>query len=104
MTANRFAKDNVQIIIFDLDCCEFRIHSGKKGEKTMKGIPEDWLSEFDDAEPEYMLLCRRAMANKLDNWKTGASPSSVEEYGIGIKPLTRNQAIERISEMRCANG
>ena len=70
MTANCFAKDNEHIVIFDLDCCEFRIHSGKKGGKTMKGIPEDWLSEFGDAEPEYMLLCRRAMADKLDNWKT----------------------------------
>jgi hypothetical protein len=104
MTANCFAKGDDQIIIFDLDCCEFRIRSGKKGEKTAKGIPKEWFSEFGDAKPDHMLLCRRAMAEKLEDWKIGAVPSPVNEYILAIKPLTRGQAEQRIAEMRCANG
>ena len=50
MTANCFAKNGEQIILFDLDCCEFRIRSGKKGEKSAKGIPKEWFSEFGNAE------------------------------------------------------
>ncbi len=104
MTANCFAKGDKQIVIFDLDCCEFRIQSGKKGEKTSKGIPTEWLSEFGDTKPEYMLLCRRAMAEKLDDWKINAIPSSVAGYTIAIKPLTKEQLEQRIAEMRFANG
>ncbi|MCL2344034.1 MAG: recombinase family protein [Firmicutes bacterium] len=104
MTANYFEKNDEQIIIFDLNCCEFRIRSGKKGEKTAKGFPSEWLSEFGDGTPEYMLLCRRAMANKLDSWKIGASPSTVEVYSIGVKTLTRAEAEQRIAEMRREHG
>jgi len=103
-TANCFGKGDEQIALFDLGCCEFRIRSGEKGEKTAKGVPQEWLSEFGYIEPEYMLLCRRAMAEKLDDWNTGAAPSPVAEYEIGIKPLTREQAANRIAEMRRADG
>ena len=104
LTANTFAKNGEQIILFDLDCCEFVIRSGKKGEKTATGVPSKWLSEFGDELPEYMLLCRRAMAEKLADWKINAVPSAVDEYAIDIKPLTREQAEQRIADMRCENG
>jgi hypothetical protein len=104
MTANYLVKGDNQIILFDLDCCEFRIRSGEKGEKTARGVPKEWFSKFGDTKPEYMLLCRRAMAEKLEDWKVGANPSSVFEYALTIKPLTRDQAEQRITEMRCRNG
>jgi DNA invertase Pin-like site-specific DNA recombinase len=104
MTANCFAKDGEQVLMFDLSCCEFRIRSGKKGEKTATGVPSEWFSEFGEELPEYMLLCRRAMADKLTDWKLSAVPSAVAEYGIGIKPLTYEQAEQRIAKMRCGDG
>jgi len=51
-----------------------------------------------------MMLCRRALADKLADWKLAAAPSPVEGFALGITPLTREQAEQRIAEMRCANG
>jgi hypothetical protein len=101
MTANYFEKNDEQTIIFDLGCCEFRIRNSRKGGKTAKGIPSEWLSGFGNGMPDHMLLCRRAMASKLDSWEVSASPSAVDGYAININQLTRTEAEKLIAKMRC---
>jgi hypothetical protein len=104
MTANYFEKNDEQTILFDLGCCEIRIRSGKKGEKATKVIPNEWLSGFGNEVPEYMLLRRRAMTSKLDNWEIHASPSAVDGYAINVNFLTRAEAKKKIMKMRCEHG
>jgi DNA invertase Pin-like site-specific DNA recombinase len=100
VTANCFSKNDEQVIIFDLTCCEFQF---RKNEKLVKAIPHDWISEFGESQPEYMMLCRRALAEKLTKWKLSETPSTVEGFELGISPLTREHVEKRIIEMRCAN-
>ena len=100
VAANYFSKNDEQVILFDLTCCEFRFRENKK---LTKAIPSDWVSGFGENLPEYMMLCRRALAEKLEHWKLSQPPSLVEGFELGISPLTRKQAEKRIAEMRCAN-
>ena len=99
-TANCFSKNDEQVIFFDLTCCEFQF---RENMKLTKAIPSDWISGFGENLPEYMLLCRRALAEKLVNWKLSEPPSPVNGFEIGITPLTKEQAEKRIAGMRCAN-
>ena len=99
-TANYFSKNGEQVIFFDLTSCEFQFRENKK---LTKAIPSDWISEFGENLPEHMMLCRRALAEKLENWKLSVAPSPVEGFELDVKPLTREQAEQRITEMRCAN-
>ena len=98
--ANSFSKDGEQVIIFDLTDCEFRF---RENAKQVKAIPIGWISEFGENLPEHMMLCRRALAKKLEDWKLSVSPSPVEGFELDVKPLTRKQAETKIAEMRCAN-
>jgi hypothetical protein len=100
VTANCFSKKDEMVIIFDLTCCEFQF---RKDKKMTKAIPRGWISEFGENLPEYMKLCRRALAEKLANWKLSELPSTVEGFELGISPLTREQAEKLITEMRCAH-
>lgn len=102
VTANYFTKADEQVIIFDLNCCEFRFRNGEHGDKPTRAIPSEWLSEFGDGLPEHMLLCRRALANGLDKWDTDAAASAVDAFGF--KPLSRDEAERKISEMRGHDG
>ena len=102
VTANYFAKNGEEVIMFDLNCCEFRFKNEIRGEKPARAIPSEWLSEFGHGLPEYMMLCRRALADQLDMWDIGASPASVDAFGF--KPLSRSDAEKRISEVRARNG
>jgi len=98
VSANCFSKDDEQVILFDLTSCEFQF---KEKEKPTKAIPSVWISEFGENLPEYMMLCRRALAEKLDDWKLSVPPSPVEGFELDVKPLTKKQAEKRIAEMRC---
>jgi DNA invertase Pin-like site-specific DNA recombinase len=100
VTANCFSKKSERVIIFDLTCCEFQF---RKDKKLTKAIPSSWISEFGENLPERMMLCRRALAEKLTKWKLSETPSPVEGFELGINPLTREQAEKRISEMRCTH-
>jgi len=100
VTANCFSKKNEQVIIFDLTCCGFQF---RKDKKLTSAIPSSWISEFGESQPEYMMLCRRALAEKLAKWKLSVSPSLVKGFELGINPLTKEQAEKRITAMRCAN-
>jgi len=100
VTADYFSKQDEQVIFFDLTCCEFQFREDKK---LTKAIPSDWVSEFGEHPPEYLMLCRRALAEKLGNWKLSESPSPVKGFELGVSPLTRMQAEKRITEMRCAH-
>jgi len=99
-TANCFSKNDEQVIFFDLTCCEFQF---RENMKLTKAIPSDWISEFGENLPEYMVLCRRALAEKLENWKLSEPPSPVNGFEIGITPLTKEQAEKLITETRCVN-
>jgi DNA invertase Pin-like site-specific DNA recombinase len=99
VSANCFFKFFEMVIFFDLVCCEFQF---RKDKKLTKAIPKDWISEFGEDIPDHMMLCRRAMAETLANWKLSASSSLVNGFELGISPLTREQAEKRITEMRCA--
>lgn len=102
MTADCFSKNNEQVIMFDLNCCEFRIHDKEKG--AVRGIPSEWLSCFGDGLPEYIMMCRRALAEHLDKWYINAAPAQPPYFDWGIIPLTRAEAEQRIEEMRVVNG
>ena len=102
VTANYFTKGDEQVIIFDLNCCEFRFRDSGRGDKPTRAIPSEWLSAFGDGLPEYMMLCRRALADELDKWDIDASASAVDAFGF--KPLSRNEAEKRIMEMREHDG
>jgi hypothetical protein len=102
VTANYFTKADEQVIIFDLNCCEFRFRNSARGDKPTRAIPSEWLSEFGDGLPEYMMLCRRALANGLDKWDIDAAASAVEAFDF--KPLSRSEVEKRISEMREHDG
>ena len=99
-TAHYFSKNNQQVIIFDLASCVFQFREGKK---LIKSIPSEWISEFGEDFSEHAMLCRRALAKKLENWKLSATPSHVDGIELGVVHLTREQAEERITEMRYGN-
>jgi len=99
-TANCFSKKGEQVIIFDLTCCEFQF---RENEKLVKAIPSGWISEFGEHLPKRMMLCRRALAEKLTKWKLSEPPSPIEGFELDISPLTREQAEKRIIGMRCDN-
>jgi hypothetical protein len=101
ITANCFAKNDNYVIIFDLNCCEFRISNSEKGRKTARALPCSWLSCFGDGLPEYIMLCRRALAEHLDKWEINATPSPIPYFGHNIRTLSQSEAKQRIDEMRC---
>ena len=103
-TANCFSKNDEQVLLFDLGCCEFHLPPGEQGERPVRAVPSDWLAGFGEALPEYMMLCRRALANVLDVWSIGASATAVPGFASGVKPLTRKEAERRIAEMGGTNG
>jgi len=98
--ANCFSKKGEQVIIVDLTRCEFRF---RENQKLTKAIPSDWISEFGENLPERMMLCRRALATKLEHWKLLETPSPVAGFELGFNPLTRELAEQRITEMRVAH-
>ena len=104
MTADCFSKNNEQVIMFDLNCCEFRISDKEKGLKSTRAIPSEWLSCFGDGLPEHIMMCRRALSEHLKKWEINASPSPIPYFGCGVKPLSRNEAEQLIEEMRAKNG
>jgi len=104
MTADCFSKGNEQVIMFDLNCCEFRIREKEKGSKSKRAVPREWLSCFGDGMPEHLMMCRRALADHLAKWNVNAPPSPIPYFGCGIKPLSRSEAEQRIEEMRGSHG
>ena len=98
VTANYFSKKDEQVLFFDLAYCAFQF---RNDEKLTKDFPCDWISEFGENLPQYMMLCRRALVTKLENWKLSEPPSLVDGFELGINPLTRKQAEKQITEMRC---
>ncbi len=102
VTANCFVKNNECVILFDLNCCEFRFKDG--ADKPTRAIPREWLTSFGEGLPEHMLLCRRALANNLDKWDIQTPPSAVEGFGCGLKTPARNEIEKMILEMRGSNG
>ena len=103
-TANCFTKNDEQILLFDLSCCEFHLPPNDRGERPARAVPSDWLSKFGEALPEYMMLCRRALANVLDDWQLDVPASAIQGFTSGIKSLSRKEAERRISEMRDDDG
>ena len=103
-TANYFSKSDEQVLLFDLSCCEFHLPPDEQGDRPIRAVPSDWLSGFGEALPDYMLLCRRALANTLDDWGIGTVAAAVPGFASGVKPLTRKEAERRIAEMGCMNG
>ena len=101
VTANCLHKNNEQVIFFDLNCCEFRVARAENGERPMRTIPSEWLSVFGKEVPEYMMLCRRALAEHLKVWNINAKPSSVSGFESGFTALSRTEAEKKIAEMRC---
>jgi hypothetical protein len=99
ITANYFSKKNEQAIIFDLNCCESRFRDKENQGNPIRVIPSEWLSEFGEYLPEYMMSCRRALAEHLDSWDIDALPSGVEGFIKDINALTRNEAERMIEEM-----
>jgi DNA invertase Pin-like site-specific DNA recombinase len=99
-TANCFSKNDEQVIFFDLTCCEFQCRENKE---QIEVPPDNWISCFGENLPEYMMLCRRALAEKLKNWKLSAPSSPVKGFELGIKPLTKEQAEKQIATMRYVN-
>jgi len=95
-TAHCFSKNNERVLFFDLASCELQFREGKK---LIKAIPSDWISEFGEGISEHAMLCRHALARKLENWKLSALPSMVEGFELGIEPLTREQAEKRITKL-----
>ncbi|MDR3109297.1 MAG: hypothetical protein LBU65_06365 [Planctomycetaceae bacterium] len=67
VTANCFSKHNEQVIFFDLTCCEYQFREDKK---LTKAIPSNWISDFGENLPDYMMLCRRALAKKIGKLET----------------------------------
>ena len=100
VVANFFAKDGEQVILFDLNNCEFRFRSSENGTKSTRVVPRQWLSEFGEGLPEHMIFCRRALANQLEQWNIAASPYAVEGFDCGFQPLSSAEAEKRIEEMR----
>lgn len=96
--ANGFSKNGEQLVFFDLTDCEFRY---REEDKTLtKAIPSDWITAFGANLPEHMMLCRRALAEKLENWKLSASALPVKGFELDVTPLTRKQAQKEIEKLR----
>jgi len=102
--ANFFSKNGEQVIIFDLNSCEFRINSKELGKKSIRAIPSEWLSCFGNYIPDHIMLCRRALADHLDKWDINVEPSQVPYFGSSIQRLSRSEVEKLISEMRYRNG
>jgi len=100
VTAYYLSKNDDQVIFFDLTCCEFQFREDKR---LTKAIPSGWISDFGENQHEHMVLCRRALAEKLEHWNLSEPPSSIEGFELDVKPLTKKQAEKQIEEMRCAN-
>ena len=102
--ANYFSKNDEQVIIFDLNTCEFRIRNEESKKKFKRAIPSEWLSCFGNCVPECTMLCRRALADYLDKWEVTVPASPVPYFGNGIHTLSRSETEKLISEMRKRNG
>jgi DNA invertase Pin-like site-specific DNA recombinase len=102
--ANYFSKSGEHVIIFDLNCCEFRIRSEENGKKSTRAVPSEWLSCFGNDIPEHIMLCRRALAEHLDKWDVNVQPLPVPYFGNGIQRLSRSEVEKLISEMKERNG
>jgi DNA invertase Pin-like site-specific DNA recombinase len=100
ITANYFEKNGKQVIFFDLNCCEFLIKNNENKNFPTRAIPGKWLYEFGEELPDYILLCRRALAGHLKNWDLDALPSEVACFEIGFDLPSRAEAEQKISEMR----
>ncbi|MDR1410408.1 MAG: recombinase family protein [Oscillospiraceae bacterium] len=103
ITANYFSKNDEQLIIFDLNCCEFRLRSDESGRKSTRAIPSEWLSCFGSDMPEHLMLCRRALAAHLKRWEINAQASAIQCFGNELRVLSSSEAEQRIEEMRCRN-
>lgn len=104
VTANYFEKNGKQVVFFDLNCCEFRIKSEENKSLPTRAIPDKWLCEFGEELPEYILLCRRALAKHLKKWDLNAQPSEVPGFELGFDLPSRAEAEQKISEMRLQHG
>ena len=104
VTANYFEKNNEQVIFFDLNCCEFRIKNTENGGRPARAIPSEWLSEFGEGLPEYMMLCRRVLAEHLKKWDINTPSSAVLGFRSDFKIPSRADAEQRITKMRCEDG
>jgi len=102
--ANCFAKEDEQVLLFDLNCCEFRLPPAERGDRPARAVPTSWLSDFGEYPLEKLMLCRQALASSLAHWQIGASASSVEGFGGELKSLTREEADKRIDKIRFGGG
>ena len=98
--ANCFSKNDEQIIFFDLTDCEFQF---REDNKPTKAIPSDWISEFGESVPEHKMLYRRALAEKLENWRLSVAPAPVNGFELDITPLSRDEAENEIARFRSEN-
>ena len=98
--ANCFTKGGEQVLLFDLNSCEFRLPRVDRGEGPARAVPSSWLSDFGESPPERLMLCRHALASTLGQWQVGASASAVDGFGSEIKTLSREEAEKRIADMR----
>ena len=104
VTANCLQRENEKVVFFDLNCCEFRVRKADTGTRMSRAIPSEWLSAFGKEVPEYMMLCRRALAEHLKSWHVGAQATSVPGFENGFEPPTRKEVESRIAEMGCKVG
>jgi hypothetical protein len=103
ITANYFIKNNEQVIFFDLNCCEFYFRDKENVSRTVRAIPSEWLCGFGEEMPEYMMFCRRSLAQHLDEWEIDALPSSVKGFDSGFTLPSLAEVKQGITEMRCRN-
>jgi hypothetical protein len=101
IAANFLNNNKDQVIIFDLNCCEFYFKNKKNGSRAVRIIPSEWLVGFGVEMSEYMMLCRRALAQHLSDWYVDALPSTVKGFESAFA-LTSSKGIEqRIAELEC---
>lgn len=100
ITADCFEKNGVQVIFYNLNCCEYRFKHDGNGVRPMRVIPKEWLSNFGEYIPEYMMVCRRALADYLSDWKINAPSAAVTGFDTGFTLLSRSETELKISEMR----
>jgi hypothetical protein len=99
--ANCLTRNNEQVIFFDLNCCEFCFKDKENGSRASRAVSNEWLSGFGEEMPEYIMFCRRALAQYLNEWDIGAAPSAVQGFNNSFTLHSLAEMEKRIDEMRC---
>lgn len=104
IAADYFSKDDKRILMFDLSQTAIQVQdkeSDVSKEQTNRNhgwrLPHKWANSFGEETPQYMMLCRRGLSDKLDDWNINAPAEKVEGFHENIR-IYKKEEVEKLIE------